>query len=160
MPESRKSLGGSGEKKTSIAAAPVAPRSPSSSSWRGRRRSARGTRSPGSPSALAASSHGGERRMLSGNWGKRGEGSGRSGDGGEVREGVEGVSVAHFGVLGRPGRRRASRCRRRGHALLQRAAWLGGEEDDKPAGGLGRGDRRWASPGARGKLSAFSFLFI
>ena len=79
----------------------------------------------------------------------------REGEVGEVREGVEGVSVAHFGVLGRPGSSKASRWRPRRARPLQRAALGAGEEDDR---GL-----RWAGPvsGPTGqKPGKLPFLFL
>jgi len=57
-----------------------------------------------------------------------------------VREGVEGVSVAHFGVLGRPGRRG----RRRGvvAALCLSSEVLGGAGRKTTAGELGWAEAR------------------
>jgi hypothetical protein len=158
LPESRKSRGGSGEKKTSIAAAPVAPRSPSSSSWRGRRRSARGTRSPGSSSALAASSHGGERRTLSGKKGKTRRGRESTREEGEAKHGFTAVLQdrirwhgAAWNVLGVEVASTAS-------APRHRAAWQRGVEDDR---GVRVGWAGWrGGPRPRREVSFSFFLCL
>src|SRR3954464_575522 len=94
---------------------------------------------------MAVSSCDDERRTLSGKKGKTRGGLWTKRRWGKVREGVEGVSVAHFDVLGRPGSSWASRWRprrrRRATELLGSAGW-------KTTGrlrGLGRLER-WALP--------------
>src|SRR3954468_9491606 len=99
---------------------------------------------------MAASSCDDERRTLSGKKGKTRGGLWTKRRWGKVREGVEGVSVALFRVLGRAGSSWASRWRPRRARPLQRAALARGEEDDRR--GLRRLGRleRWALPLARG----------
>src|SRR3954471_13864948 len=133
-------------------------RMPAPPDRRNRRRCARGTRLLGFLSSLAADSLDDERRTLSG---KKGETRGElwtKRRWGKVREGVEGVSVALFDVLGRPGNSWASRWRPRRARPLQRAALARGEEDDRRGCGLGCQIGKLGR-GGPGKWAASVFFF-
>src|SRR3954468_22194071 len=104
---------------------------------------------------MAASSCDDERRTLSGKKGKARGGLWTKRRWGKVREGVEGVSVAHFGVLGWPGSswalRWRPRRRRRATELLGSAGWKTTRRASRagPAGEVG------LAPGR--EVSSFSF---
>ena len=118
---------GSGELSVKRASSSGSIRTPSSPDRGRRRRCARWTGSPRLTPALATGSCVGERRLLSEEKGKARRRRETKQRWGKVREGAEGVSVAPFGGLGRPGTSWASRWRprrrRRATELLGSAGW-------------------------------------
>src|SRR3954468_11407856 len=98
---------------------------------------------------MAASSCDDERRTLSGKKGKTRGGLWTKRRWGKVREGVEGVSVAHFDVLGRPGSSWASRWRPRRRRRATELLWRAGRKMTEEASRAGPAGEVGLAPGER-----------